>query len=130
MSEWEDKLNTLLSDPDSMSRIMQLAQSMSAPPKDGEPSATPKGTPPPEAPPPKGGGASPLGDLLGGLDPAMIARYLPLLQRFGTTNTNTQQLLVALKPFLKEEKQAKVDRAARLAKLFVIAKEFFANWEG
>jgi hypothetical protein len=128
MSEWEDKLNTLLSDPDSMTRIMHLAQDISGGSKDAD-TAAPNTAPSPEASS-REGGASPLGDLLGGLDPKLIARYLPLLQKFGTANTNTQQLLTALKPFLKEEKQDKVDRAAKLARLFIIAKEFFANWEG
>ena len=29
MSEWEEKLNTLLSDPDAMAQVMQMAQSLS-----------------------------------------------------------------------------------------------------
>ena len=29
MSEWEDKLNTLLSDPNAMAQVMQMAQSLS-----------------------------------------------------------------------------------------------------
>ena len=29
MSEWEDKLNTLISDPDAMAQVMQMAQSLS-----------------------------------------------------------------------------------------------------
>lgn len=134
MSEWEEKLNTLLSDPDSMARIMNLAKNLSEP----EAPTTPEGAkPPPESgkTPPQSaaapsGSASPLGDLLGGIDPKTIARYLPLIQKFGATNGNTKQLLLALKPFLKEEKQEKVERAANLARLFVLAKEFFADWEG
>ena len=40
------------------------------------------------------------------------------------------QLLNALKPYLKEEKQAKVERAARLARLITVGKRFFTEWEG
>ena len=66
MSELEEKLNALLSDPNSMAQVMQMAQ----------------------------------------------------------------QLLQALRPFLKEEKQGKIERAARLARLIHVGKKLLADWEG
>ena len=45
MAEFEDQLNSLLSNPDAMAQIMQLAQSL------GGSSPPPAGSPPPEPPP-------------------------------------------------------------------------------
>ena len=39
------------------------------------------------------------------------------------------QLLNALRPYLKEEKQGKVERAARLARLITVGKRFLTEWE-
>ena len=55
MSEWEEKLNTLLSDPDAMAQVMNMAQNLSQqmgqsggsapppPPTGGSPSTTAAG---------------------------------------------------------------------------------------
>ena len=40
------------------------------------------------------------------------------------------QLLNALRPFLKAEKQGKVERAAHLARLIHLGKKFLSEWEG
>ena len=42
----------------------------------------------------------------------------------------TVQLLNALRPFLKPEKQGKVERAAHLARLIHLGKKFLSEWEG
>ena len=122
MSELDEKLNALLSDPGSMAQIMQLAQQLSgsmggdtAQPAAASAAASPP--PPPPAP-------------LGGIDPQTIARYLPLLQELTRDTSQTTQLLYALRPFLKEEKQGKIQRAARLARLIHVGKKLLADWEG
>ena len=120
MSEMDEKLNTLLSDPGSMARIMQLAQQLS-----GTMGGAEKSTPPP--PPPAGpadqtgGGTAGFGGS-GGL--------LPLAQEYGRSNSASMQLLNALRPFLKPEKQGKVERAAHLARLIHLGKKFLSEWEG
>ena len=71
MAEFDDKLNSILSNPDAMSQIMQLAQSLGgggqsdAAPPDQSGQQGPAWTPPAQqsAPPPQGGG----GDLLSSL---------------------------------------------------------------
>ena len=117
-----EKLNALLSDPGSMAQIMQLAQQLSgsmggdtAQPAAVSPAASP--SPPPPAP-------------LGGLDPQTITRYLPLLQELTRDTSQTTQLLYALRPFLKDGKQNKVERAARLARLITIGKRFLTEGGG
>ena len=67
---------------------------------------------------------------LGGIDPQTIARYLPLLQELTRDTSQTTQLLYALRPFLKDGKQDKVERAARLARLITIGKRFLTEGGG
>ncbi len=123
MAELDEKLNTLLSDPNSMAQIMQMAQQLSVTMGGGMDNAPPaqQPPPPPAAPP----AALPP---LGGLDPQVLARFLPLLQEYSRSNSQTMQLLYALRPFLKESKQDKVERAARLARLIHLGKKFLTDW--
>lgn len=67
---------------------------------------------------------------LGGLDPALLGKLLPLAQEYGRSNSASMQLLNALRPFLKPEKQGKVERAAHLARLIHLGKKFLSEWEG
>ncbi len=122
MSELDEKLNALLSDPGSMAQIMQLAQQLSGSmggdtAQPAAASAAASSPPPPPAP-------------LGGIDPQTIARYLPLLQELTRDTSQTTQLLYALRPFLKDGKQDKVERAARLARLITIGKRFLTEGGG
>ncbi len=134
MAEFDDKLNSILSNPDAMSQIMQLAQSLSG--SGPEPSSPPpQPAPPPQqpAPPFSGGGDlfSSLSSLTGGMDPKLLTRLLPLVQELGgQRDSNARALLYALRPYLKEEKQNKVERALQLARLFHLGKKFLAGWEG
>ena len=141
VAEFDDKLNSILSNPDAMAQIMQLAQSLSggtggnnaanAPPP---PPSQPGGSSPgwgqqPQTPPPSGG--DPLSALAGGLDPQLLLRFLPLIQELGgARDSNARQLLYALRPYLKPERQEKVERALQLARLFHLGRKFLAGWEG
>lgn len=134
MAEFDDKLNSILSNPDAMSQIMQLAQSLSGP-GPGSESPPPQSLPQQQtaAPPPTGGGDlfSSLSSLAGGIDPKFLSRLLPLIQELGSQrDSNARALLYALRPYLKEEKQNKVERALQLARLFHLGKKFLSGWEG
>lgn len=124
MSELEEKLNALLSDPNSMAQVMQMAQQLSGAMGEQK-AATPPPPPPPPVPP-----VPDLGAALGGLDPKLLGKLLPLAGELGTENSAAMQLLNALRPFLKEEKQGKIQRAARLARLIHVGKKLLADWEG
>lgn len=126
MSELEEKLNALLSDPNSMAQVMQMAQQLSG--AMGEQKAA--APPPPPSPPPPVPPVPDLGAALGGLDPKLLGKLLPLAGELGTENSAAMQLLNALRPFLKEEKQGKIQRAARLARLIHVGKKLLADWEG
>ena len=120
MSELDEKLNALLSDPGSMAQIMQLAQQLSGSMGgEGAPQSAPAPPPPTPSPSP-----------LGAIDPQALAKYLPLLQELTRDTSQTTQLLYALRPFLKEEKQDKVARAAKLARLITIGKRFLTEGGG
>lgn len=130
MAEFDEKLNSLLSDPNAMAQIMQLAQSLSGgaqQPEAPQP-AQPAWTPPPNPAPPSG---NPLSALTGGVDPQLLSRLLPLIQELGgQQDSNARQLLYALRPYLKPERQEKVERAIQLARLFHVGRKFLAGWEG
>lgn len=117
MSEFDDKLNALLSDSNSMAQIMQLAQQLSG----SEQQSTAPPSPPPSSAPQQAAAFS-------GNEMQLIQKFLPLLQG-GQSNSNALQLLRALQPYLKPEKQGKIERAARLARLIHLGKGFLQEWE-
>ena len=125
MSDFEEKLNAILSNPEAMGQVMQLAQSLDL-------SGGNAGAPPPQAQPPAPPTeSSPLsvpGDLLGGIDPGMIRKLLPLLGELQTGgNDQRLQLLYALRPFLKPERQDKVEQALRAAKMIHMGKKLLTT---
>ena len=151
MAEFEEKLNSLLSNPDAMAQIMQMAQSLSGgggqtqpspppappqqpqqtPPQASPVPAAPRPAPGPQAPPAGGALLSSLSGLAGNIDPKLLMKLLPLIQELsGQQDSNARQLLYALRPYLKPERQEKVERALQLARLFHLGKKFLAGWEG
>ena len=82
------------------------------------------------------GGGTPGPDLsflsgLGNIDPKTIASLLPVLRELGEAqNSNARQLLFALRPYLKPERQDKVERALQLARLFRVGKKFLLKGDG
>ena len=128
MSEWEEKLNTLLSDPDAMAQVMNMAQNLSQqmgqsggsapppPPAGGAAGPAPSAPPPP---PPHGHPRGELSSLLGGNDP-----------RNRPESGETAAFLRALRPFLKPERQDKVERAAQLARFIHLGKTLLLSEGG
>ena len=135
MSDFEEKLNSVLSNPDAMSQIMNLAQSLNLGGGGGE---SPQGgqgggSEPPSPSPPAGGGdglggLAGLGNLLGQIDPKWINRLLPLVGELtGGGSDERMQLLYALRPFLKPARQDKVERAAKTARLIHVGKKLLQS---
>lgn len=93
MDELSEKLNEILSDPQSMNRIGEMAKSLF-----GEAAEEPKK----EAPD--------------------IAKITSLINRFKNSGVSeNQRLLLALKPHLSPTRQKKVDTAVKILKLLEIA---------
>ena len=115
MEDMDSRLNALLSDPEAMGRIMALAQQLS-----GESAAS---SPPPSPEPPP---SSQQED--DGFDPMFLLKFLPLLQELRQDNSSqSMQFLSAMRPFLKPERQPKVERAVKLAHLICVGKKFLTE---
>ena len=135
MSELEEKLEHILGNPQAMAQIMSLAQSLNqsgsaAPAGDGAQAQsqeqTSDGASPPApataAPssqlPGSAGDEGGLGSLLGGLDPNMLSAAAGLLGRFNSGDDDRRvALLTALRPFVREQRYARLDKAIQIAKL-------------
>lgn len=133
MSELEEKLESVLGNPQAMAQIMALAQSLNG---GGSPPAAGAGEPsqpqeqpqeqtqspvPPPAPAASGGTGDGLGSLLGGLgslDPKLLSAAAGLIGQFNSgADDQRVALLTALRPFVKEQRYAKLDKAIQIAKL-------------
>lgn len=103
MEDLEHKISEILGDPQAMAGILSMAQSLGlgGAPDDGKPSDT---APDPEAGP-------------FGL-PQSVA---DLLSEAGKLNGKQTALLKALRPFLRENRREKLDRAIQAARISHIA---------
>ena len=112
MGEFEDKLNSILSSPEDMKKIMNLAQSLSG--SGGENKETCSS-----------GGLS--ATSLEGLDPKMLSMISGILKKVGSEKDDKKELVHALKPYLKKERSEALDRAVRYAKIARIARTVFSE---
>ena len=117
MAEFEDKLNSILGNQAAMNQIMALARSLS-----GEQQPAPPALEPPaeqdtytsaaeEAEQPD------LSAMLGQLDPKMLQAGIEIIRQVQSTEDRNTALLRSLRPFLREEKQARLDRAMQIARM-------------
>ena len=130
MNEWEEKLNTLLSDPDAMSQVVNMAQALSAQMGGNAPQGEGNAAPPPQnaSPPPDAG--NPFSQL-GAIDPELLQRLIPVIKQMNRPEiSETSAFLYALRPFLRPSRRDKVDRAVQLARMIHLAKTFFNSQEG
>lgn len=95
MSEFEDKLNSVLGDPAQMEKIADLAKKLMGG-DGGTETAAPR----------------PQGDLE--LDPGLIKRIGRLMNGGGD---DKQRLLQAMEPYLSEKRRVKMDKALKIARL-------------
>lgn len=118
MEGLEEKLQNILSDPNSMAQIMSMAQSLGLSPQN-------------EQRPP----SQPVGENLGMLQSVMgqqggdgkmpdlqfLQSMMGVLQQAQRTDGKQEALLCALKPFLRPERREGIDRAMQLAKISQLA---------
>lgn len=111
MSEMEEKLGQILSNPQMMQQIMSLAQAMNASqPQKQEP------MPPPQP-------LQPTVPAIPDIDPNLL-RSLSSMTRQGGIDQNQQALLKALSPYLSQNRVNKLERAMRAAKMAGLASAF------
>ena len=133
MGEFEEKLNSILGDKEAMGQIMALAQSLGkpAPPapepeeETREPGWERTGAPAPEY----GAGEDPQ-SMLGSLDPRMVQMGMRLLKEYRTGDDRNAALLAALRPFLRKERYARLDRAIQIARLSRVLRVAFQSLGG
>ena len=110
MDGMEEKLNTILGNPEMMSQIMNMAQALGAgslekkePLSEMETDLAPTG-----------------------LDPSMLQKIAYAVQKSGI-DPQQQALLKALRPYLTQQRLHKLEKAMRAAKLAGIAGTFLGN---
>lgn len=117
MSELEDKLNSLLSDPEQFGKVAQMAKNL----MDGgfgEKLSGMLGGDPQQGEPAKQEPAVPDADMLAGLSRVMSA---------ANAGSDKTALLEAMKPYLAEKRRGKVDRALKIARIARIAGAAFGE---
>jgi len=110
MSELEDRINSILGDPEQMARISSLAQSLMGGTSGEEASS--------------GEGLAGLAKSLtggGGPDSAMLGKLGSLLGQNSSDN-DKRALLEAMKPYLSEKRRGKLDRAMKLTRMAKLAR--------
>ncbi len=110
MGGFEEKLESILNNPQAMSQIMSLAQSLGGTGSDQSDSASSEPPPPPPSSP----------ELQ--LDPKLLTGLASLLSQNSGEDDQRIALLNALKPFVKEQRHAKIDKAIQIAKLSRMAR--------
>ena len=122
MADFQDTLQSILGNQEAMGQIMALARSLS-----GEESGAGEGPPPPPVPEREEPRPVPLGletaglpdltALLGQVDPGLIQLGMRLFREYQGEDDRSAALLAALRPFLREERRAGLDRALQLARV-------------
>lgn len=119
MAEFEDKLNSILGNQEAMNQIMALARSLSGEqqesppaPEDMEKAEEITYVPAAEAPE-----QPDLSAMLGQIDPKMLQVGMDVIRQVQSTEDRNTALLNALRPFLREEKQVRLDRAMQIARM-------------
>ncbi|NLV49164.1 MAG: hypothetical protein GXY20_00550 [Clostridiales bacterium] len=103
MEEFEKKLNSLLSDPGSMERVMQLAKSLAGSEKASEDTSSLSGA-----------------DAV--LDPELLKLFTGAMREFNSSG-DAAAIVAALKPFLSNDRAERIDRALGIARLAKIARK-------
>ena len=96
MAEMEDRLNSILNNPQMMQQIMSMAESMKQSSNPPEPNASQNSSP--------------------DLDIDLIRQLSGMAQK-GTIDHNQQGLLKALTPYLSQARISKLEKAMRAAKM-------------
>ncbi|MCC8129229.1 MAG: hypothetical protein LIO51_04755 [Clostridiales bacterium] len=117
MAEFEEKLNEILSSPQAMEQIMSLASSLS-----GGQTSGPEGSA--EAAP-----APVPGDLLSGLEPGALGKLSSLLSVYRQQGDEKARLLEAMRPFLKENSQERLDRAVHITRISRVIRAALAMFQ-
>lgn len=110
MDDLEQKLNSVLSNPQLMQQIMSMAQSMGATPSAPVEQSIP----------------SPAQNPLPSIDPKMLQALSGFAQQSGI-DKNQQSLLNALHPYLSSDRISRLEKAMQAAKMARLASTFLGQ---
>ena len=108
MEQMQEQMNAILGNPEMMQKIMAMAQSLGQPP--------PQASQAQAEPPP----------VLPDIDPVLL-KNLSGLASGSHIDKNQRTLLSALRPYLSNERIAKLEKAMRAAKLAAVASGFLGK---
>ena len=120
MAEFEEKLNSILGNQQAMAQIMSLARSLSG---DEEGEASNRSQPEEDGGPDgeqwqdAGSAQMDLSSMLGQIDPALLRTGMEVIRHVQSTDDRNAALLQALRPFLREERRGRLDRALQIARM-------------
>ncbi len=120
MGEFEDQLNAVLSDTAAMEQIMALAQSLGAGKSQSAPDNQREESQSTESQ--QGSG---LFNGLSGIDPKMLQIGMELFQEYQREDDRNTALLEALRPFLRKERQKRLDKAIQLARISRVVRKAY-----
>lgn len=125
---WGEKLGAILNNPQAMSQILSIAQSLNHPasPPASSPDAPPQTESPPQPEPPSPPEAAPAPEI----DPRLLSAGLRALECYRDPNDPRAALLNALRPFLKSSRSAQLDKAIQIAKLSKMARAALGSLKG
>ena len=103
MGDFEDKLDRILNDPQAMSQIMSLAQTLGGSTSQPESQAVNVST------------ANQ--DIGSALDPRLLSEVFSLFTQCSQADDQRVALLLALKPFIREERHTRLEKAIQITKL-------------
>jgi hypothetical protein len=119
MADFEDKLKKILSSPEDMAKIADMARSISA--------ASPA---PEDAPPDDGDSSDAPGSAALALDPKMMRIMSSVMGAYSSGTSDKEALLGAIRPYLRSGRQEYVDRAAEIVRLTRLARAAIGAWQG
>lgn len=121
MAEFDEKLNAILGNQEAMAQIMSLARSLSTdspgenPNREDQQAQETDGEEEQER---DVQSAQPdLSAMLGQLDPALLRTGMEVIRQVQSTEDRNAALLQALRPFLREERRGRLDRAIQIARM-------------
>lgn len=113
MSDFEDKLNSILNDPAQMDKIAGLAKTLMG--GDGAEKAPPVSSE-------KSGDNNVLGSIMGGIDGETMGRIAKVFSAVNSEDDNQTALLKAMEPYLSEKRRNKMDKAIKIARIAKVAR--------
>ena len=122
MEDMQQKLNSILNDPEMMQKIMTMAQALGQSQGQGQSQEQSKEEAPKPSPPPQQASMPSMPPI----DPMMLQRIAGIAQQSGI-DKNQQALLRALRPYLSRERISKLEKAMRAAKIAGVASSVLAG---